>query len=80
MPTDFPAIRRQAGLSQSQAAALLGVPVRTLQHWELTAATGPYPDMARRLLAILTGQERVPRRPRAAPRPRETTPGAAPDR
>lgn len=32
--TELVRLRKAAGLSQSQAAARLGVPVRTLQKWE----------------------------------------------
>lgn len=38
MPLPFPTVlrrwRRKRGLSQSQAARLLGVPVKSLQNWE----------------------------------------------
>lgn len=56
---DLRTIRDQAGLSQSEAAALLRVSVRTLQDWEGGQASTAR-DLAVRLLAILTRQERLP--------------------
>ncbi len=57
---DLRTIRDQAGLSQSEAAALLRVSVRTLQDWEGGQASTAR-GLAVRLLAILTRQERLPR-------------------
>lgn len=67
---DLRAFRLTAGLSQSEAARLLRIPVRTLQGYE----SGRTPEQAAReawLLALLTGQERLPawRRPITAPPP-----------
>ena len=62
--SDLRTIRAAADLSQSEAAALLGVSVRTLQDWEAGQASTAR-GLAVRLLAILTRQERLPvwRRP-----------------
>lgn len=62
--TDLRTVRTAAGLSQSEAAALLGVSVRTLQDWEAGQASTAR-ELAVRLLALLTRQERLPvwRRP-----------------
>ncbi len=58
---DLRAVRATAGLSQSEAARLVGVPTRTLQEWEQGRARGPAMPLAARLLALLTRQERLPR-------------------
>ena len=36
--------RRTAGMTQKEAAAFLGVTVRTIRNWETGAARIPYPD------------------------------------
>ena len=73
MPPDLRTIRTAAVLSQSQAARLLGVSVRTLQDWEAGQASTAR-MLATRLLAILTRQERLPawRRPVMPPASPET--------
>ena len=50
-------IRRAAGLSQSEFAELIGVPIKTLQNWEQerTFPTGP----ARALLRILAADPKA---------------------
>lgn len=60
MPADLRTIRTRAELSQSEAAALLRISVRTLQDWEAGQGSTAR-ELAARLLAILTRQERVPR-------------------
>jgi len=54
---DVKAIRRQAQVSQSEFAALIGVNLRTLQNWEQKRArpTGP----ARALLRIVAADPRA---------------------
>ena len=66
-------LRLSAGLSQSEAARLLGVSVRTLQDWEAGQASTAR-MLATRLLALLTRQERLPawRRPVMPPASPET--------
>ena len=75
MSTDLRTIRQQAGLTQSQAARLLGVPLRTLEGWE-SGRGGTALALATRLLRILTGQEQVPRSPSAPPAARPSAPPA----
>lgn len=70
--------REAAGHTQAEAAAVIEVARRTWQDYESGRRSMP-PGLLR-LYRILTWQEPVPRRPRAVPRPPETTPPAAPDR
>jgi DNA-binding transcriptional regulator YiaG len=79
MPPDLRSTRTTAGLTQSQAAALLGCSLRTLQGWE-AGRGGTALALATRLLRILTGQERVPRTLRAPPAARPNAPPAGHDR
>lgn len=76
--SDLRTLRTTAGLSQSQAAALLRVSVRTLQDWEAGQGSTAR-SLAMRLLAILTRQERLPawRRP-VTPAASQGTPVSAP--
>lgn len=57
---DLRTVRLAAGLTQLQAARLLGVSLRTLQDWE-GGQTSTARTLAARLLAVLTRQERLPR-------------------
>lgn len=56
-PEDVRALRQAAGVSQSQFAHLIGVPVRTVQNWEQgrTRPTGP----ARALLKIVAANPKA---------------------
>ena len=52
-PENFHLTRRMAGLSQQEAAAYLGVCLRTLRNWELGKFSIPYP--AFKLLRMRSG-------------------------
>lgn len=57
---DLRTIRTRADLSRQEAAQVLGVSLRTLEGWEAGKAShSAYMACVCRLLAILTGQERV---------------------
>lgn len=75
MPPDLRSTRSAAGLTQAQAAALLGVSLRTLEGWE-AGRGGTALTLATRLLRILTGQERVPHTLPAPPAVRPSAPRA----
>lgn len=58
--SDLRTIRTRADLSRHEAAQILGISVRTLEGWESGKAShAAYMACVCRLLAILTGQERV---------------------
>lgn len=78
MPTDLRTTRLAAGLSQSEAARLIGVSVRTLQDWETRQQVSIARPLATRLLALLTRQERLPawRRPQSITAPPPASPGS----
>ena len=52
-PQDFADLRKQAGLTRREAAAVLDVTVRTIQNWETGGARIPW--MAHRMLRIQRG-------------------------
>ena len=57
---DLRTVRNDAKLSRREAAEILGISVRTLEGWESGKAShAAYMACVCRLLAILTGQERV---------------------